>query len=213
MLDIPFKRQKDGNCFHTSTANFLLYLGYNSEELDGRLERYKEEKCAYLWDYFDIMKDLCDNKLTPFGIVDSEFYEYLIKTGNIDARLMKGELNDDFSKSNILGETHEVDYGLYFVKDQLEMRFILEEFNPSVLSYLRKRSYRFNQNVHSVLVLSTDKNQNPEHRFIVDMIGPITIRRIRMNMSTQQRIWIQSVFSYIEVPAIRNTKSFEGVRV
>ena len=213
MLDIPFKRQKDGNCFRTSTANFLLYLGYNSEELDGRLERYKEEKCAYLWDYFDIMKDLCDNKLTPFGIVDSEFYEYLIKTGNIDARLMKGELNDDFSKSNILGETHEVDYGLYFVKDQLEMRFILEEFNPSVLSYLRKRSYRFNQNVHSVLVLSTDKNQNPEHRFIVDMIGPITIRRIRMNMSTQQRIWIQSVFSYIEVPAIRNTKSFEGVRV
>ena len=213
MLDTPFKRQKDGNCFHTSTANFLLYLGYNSEELDGRLERYKEEKCAYLWDYFDIMKDLCDNKLTPFGIVDSEFYEYLIKTGNIDARLMKGELNDDFSKSNILGETHEVDYGLYFVKDQLEMRFILEEFNPSVLSYLRKRSYRFNQNVHSVLVLSTDKNQNPEHRFIVDMIGTMTFRRFRMNRSTQQRIWIQSVFSYIEVPAIRNTKSFEGVRV
>lgn len=213
MLDVPFKRQKDGNCFHTSTANFLLYLGYNSEELDDRLERYQDEECAYLWDYFDIMKDLCDNKLTPFGIVDSEVYEYLVKTGNMDAGLMRGELDDDFSRSNILGEAHKVDSGLYFVKDQLEMRFVLEEFNPSILSYLRRRSYRFNQNVHSVLVLSTDKNQNPEHRFIVDMIGPMTVRRFRMNMSTQQRIWIQSVFSYVEVPAIRNTKSFEGVQV
>jgi hypothetical protein len=213
MLDIPFKKQKDGNCFHASTANFLLYLGYNSEELDDRLRRYQEEECAYLWDYFDIMKDLCDNRLTPFGIVDSEFYDYLIKTENMDAGLMRGELDDDFVRSNILGETHDVESGLYFVKDQLEMRFVLEEFNPSVLSYLRRRSSRFNQNVHSVLVLSTDKNQNPEHRFIVDMIGPMTVRRFRMNMFTQQRIWIQSVFSYVEVPAIRKIKSFEGVRV
>jgi hypothetical protein len=211
MLDIPFKRQKDGNCFHTSTANFLLYLGHDSKELDDRLERYQEEECAYLWDYFEIMRTLSDNSLTPFGIVDSDFYEYLMETGNLDNGLMKGELDENFSKSNILGETHSVDFGLYFVKDQLEMRFVLEEFNPSVLSYLRKRSYRFNQNVHSVLVLRTDKNQNPEHRFMVDMIGPMTVRRFRMNMSTQQRIWIQSVFSYVEVPAICNAKSFEGL--
>ena len=159
------------------------------------------------------MKELCDNRLTPFGIVDSKFYDYLIKTENMDAGLMRGELDDDFVRSNILGETHDVESGLYFVKDQLEMRFVLEEFDPSVLSYLRRRSYRFNQNVHSVLVLCADKNQNPELRFIVDMIGPMTVRRFGMNMSTQQRIWIQIVFSYVEVPAICNTKSFEGVRV
>ena len=99
------------------------------------------------------MRSLCDNRLTPFGIVDSDFYEYLIETGNMYAGLMRGRLDENFSKSNILGELHAVDSGLYFVKDQLEMRFVLEEFTPSVLSYLRRRSYRFNQNVHSVLVL------------------------------------------------------------
>jgi len=211
MLDIPFKRQKNGNCFHTSTANFLMYLGYDSKDLDDRLERYQEEDCAYLWDYFEIMRTLCDNRLTPFGIVDSDFYEYLRKTGNIDSELMRGRLDEKFSKSNILGKTHTVGAGVYFVKDQLEMRFVLEEFNPSVLSYLRRRSYRFNQNVHSVLVLGTDKNLNPEHRFIVDIVGPMTVRRFGMNMSMQRRIWMQSVFSYVEVPALCNTKSFEGV--
>jgi hypothetical protein len=211
MLDIAFKRQKNGNCFHTSTANFLLYLGYDSKDLDDRLERYQEEDCAYLWDYFEIMKTLCDNRLTPFGIVDSDFYEYLKETGNIDSELMRGSLDENFSKSNILGKTHTVGAGVYFVKDQLEMRFVLEEFNPSVLSYLRRRSYRFNQNVHSVLVLDTDKNLNPEHRFIVDIVGPMTVRRFKMNMSMQRRIWMQSVFSYVEVPALCNTKSFEGV--
>ena len=211
MLDIAFKRQKNGNCFHTSTANFLLYLGYDSKDLDDRLERYQEEDCAYLWDYFEIMKTLCDNRLTPFGIVDSDFYEYLRETGNIDSELMRGRLDENFSKSNILGKTHTVGAGVYFVKDQLEMRFVLEEFNPSVLSYLRKRSYRFNQNVHSVLVLDTDKNLNPEHRFIVNIVGPMTVRRFGMNMSMQRRIWMQSVFSYVEVPALCNTKSFEGV--
>ena len=211
MLDAPFKRQKDGNCFHTSTANFLLYLGYDSKVLNVRLERYKEEECAYLWNYFDVMRVLCDDRLTPFGIVDYDFYDYLIKNGKMDAGSMRGRLDEDFLKSNILGETHAVDFGLYFVKDQLEMRFVLEEFTPSVLSYLRRRPYSFNQNVHSVLALQTDKNQNPEHQFMVDVIGPMTVRKIRMNMSTQQRIWIQSVFSYVEVPAIYNTMSFEGV--
>ncbi len=113
MLDIPFKRQKDGNCFQISTANFLLYIGYNSKLLDDRLERYEEE-CAYKWDYFEVMMELCDNRLTPFGIVDSDFYDYLIKTDKMDSGSMKGRLDEGFSKSNILGELHTFDFGLYF---------------------------------------------------------------------------------------------------